>query len=371
VAWLALLVSIAGLSAVVIAQTPRQDAQSRRVGDRIKALQREAEQLATQSKTLIGELRQLEVERDLRTEEARQAEAAAASAQQALVATSARVAELEQQRDAQLPDLRRQLVDIYKRGRSGYAELLFGTSNVRDFARATRAVTSLSTVNERRLAEHRKTLDALRTERTALEQHTSELRTRQQQAQEARAAAQRAIASRTALIGRIDSRRDLAAQYVGELQEAYDRLQQQIASPRSTRVDVPLTPFRGALDWPVAGRVTARFGETGRPRGTAVQNGIDISAPEGTPVHAVHSGTVAFAGPFTGFGTLVILDHGSNNFTLYGYLSSVEVERGAVVDAGAELGRTGSGPGTPPGLYFEVRIDGRQVDPLQWLKPRS
>ncbi len=136
-------------------------------------------------------------------------------------------------------------------------------------------------------------------------------------------------------------------------------------------MDVPLAPFRGALEWPVViGRVTARFGQTGRPGGAAVSNGIDIAAPEGTPVHAVHGGTVAFAGPFTGFGTLVILDHGGNSFTLYGYLSSVAVDRGAVVDAGAELGRTGSGPGTASGLYFEVRIDGRQVDPLQWLKPR-
>lgn len=356
---------------VLTAQAPRQDAQTRRVVDRMKALQREAEQLAIQSKTLLGDLRQLEIERDLRSEQARQAEAAATAAQQSLVITSARVTDLEQQREAQLPDLRRQLVDIYKRGRSGYAQLLFGTSNVRDFARATRAVGSLSTVNQRRLDEHRQTLDALRTERKALEQQANELRTQQQQAEQARAAAQRAIASRAALIARIDSRRDLAAQYVGELQEAYDRLQQQIAGPRAGRVDVPLTPFRGALDWPVViGRVTARFGQTGRPGGVAVSNGIDIAAPEGTPVRAVHGGTVAFAGPFTGFGTLVILDHGGNSFTLYGYLSSVAVDRGAVVDAGAELGRTGSGPGTASGLYFEVRIDGRQVDPLQWLKPR-
>jgi len=358
-------------SMTLTAQAPRQDPQARRVGDRMKALQREAEQLATQSKTLLGDLRQLEIERDLRSEEATQAEAAAITTQQSLVVIAARVTELEQQRDAQLPDLRRQLVDIYKRGRSGYAQLLFGTSNVRDFSRAARAVASLSTVNQRRLSEHRKILDSLRTERQGLEQHTNELRARQRQAEQARGAAQRAIASRTALIARIDSRRDLAAQYVGELQEAYERLQQQVATPRGTRVDVPLAPFRGALDWPVViGRVTARFGQTGRPGGAAVSNGIDIAAPEGTPVHAVHSGTVAFAGPFTGFGTLVILDHGGNSFTLYGYLSSVAVDRGAVIDAGAELGRTGSGPGMASGLYFEVRIDGRQVDPLQWLKPR-
>ena len=66
----------------------------------------------------------------------------------------------------------------------------------------------------------------------------------------------------------------------------------------------------------------------------------------------------------------LILEHGPNNYSLYGYLSDIAVERGATVEAGAELGRTGSAPAGPPALYFEMRIDGRSVDPLQWLKAR-
>jgi len=352
------------------AQAARPDAQTRRVNERMQALQREAQQLATQSKTLLGDLRQLEIERDLRTEDARQAEAAATSAQQALDATTARVNALDQQREAQLPDLRTQLVDIYKRGRSGYAALLFGASDVREFARATRAIASMSQLNERRLNEHRSTLAALRTERAALEMQAAELRARQQQAERARADAQRALVARTTLIARIDAQRDLTAQYMGELQGTYERLQRQVASSGTGRVDVPLVPFRGVLEWPVTGRVSGRFGRTDRPGAAAVRNGIEIEAAEGTAVRAVHDGTVAFSGPFTGFGTLVIVDHGGNDFTLYGSLGSVTVERGAVVEAGAEIGRSGTGPGTTPGVYFEVRIDGRSVDPLQWLKPR-
>ena len=84
----------------------------------------------------------------------------------------------------------------------------------------------------------------------------------------------------------------------------------------------------------------------------------------------MHGGTVGLAGPFIGFGNLVILEHGPNNYSLYGYLSDIAVERGATVEAGAELGRTGSAPAGPPALYFEMRIDGRSVDPLQWLKAR-
>jgi septal ring factor EnvC (AmiA/AmiB activator) len=79
---------------------------------------------------------------------------------------------------------------------------------------------------------------------------------------------------------------------------------------------------------------------------------------------------VSFADAFTGFGNLVIIDHGGNAFSLYGYLSTMSVMPGAAVDNGAEIGRAGTAPAGPPSLYFEVRVDGRSVDPVQWLRAR-
>jgi septal ring factor EnvC (AmiA/AmiB activator) len=249
-------------------------------------------------------------------------------------------------------------------------QLLFNADGLRDFARTTRAVSALASINERRVNEHRRTLEALATEGATLERTTVELRARQAAARDARAAAERAVAARSALIARIDSRRDLTAQYVGELQVVYDRLEQQFASAagRGAPVAVPVTPFQGALEWPASGRVVGRFGQASdRLGGTAVRNGIEISASEDTPVRAVHSGTVGFADVFAGLGNLVIVDHGGDDYSLYGYLRTISVERGAVVEAGTELGRVGPAPAGPPALYFEMRIDGRSVDPLQWL----
>jgi septal ring factor EnvC (AmiA/AmiB activator) len=365
---------ILGFAALLViattAQTPpRTDAG--RIDERMRALQKENEELARQSQTLLGELRKLELERDLRVQEAMQAEADAANADQALTTATARLAALEGQRAAQLPDLERQLVDLYKRGRGRYVPLLLRANGLRDFARATRAVAALTTINERRIDEHRKTTESLAGERATLERTTAMLRDRERAAREARAAADRAVAARGALLARIDARRDLTAQYVGELQVTYDRLQQQLASAggRGAAVAVPLAPFRGALDWPVNGRVGGRFGQTsGRLGGTALRNGIEIAAPEDTPVRAVHAGSVGYADVFTGFGNLVILEHGANNYSLYGYLRTISVQKGAAVDIGAELGRVGPAPAGPPALYFEMRIDGRSVDPLQWLK---
>ena len=106
-----------------------------------------------------------------------------------------------------------------------------------------------------------------------------------------------------------------------------------------------------------------------RPAG-AVRNGIEIGAMDGAPVTAVHPGTVDYADQFSGFGNLVIVDHGGNYFSLYGYLGSIAVTSGEHVDAGMELGRVGTAPTGGAALYFEMRVDGRSVDPIQWLKPR-
>jgi septal ring factor EnvC (AmiA/AmiB activator) len=336
-------------------------------------LQREADRLAGEQRTLVGDLRKLEIERDLKAEQAKQAAAQAAEAEEALRQTTDRLSSLELQRLAQLPDMKLQVVDVYKRGRSGYARLLFGARNVREFARAARAIVSLATINQKRMEEHKRTLDALRRERTAFAQRARELQAREAVAVQARTDAERAVAARATRMSEIDSRRDLTAQYVGELQVAYDKIQQQLTASesRGEAVAVPLLPFRGALDWPTTGRINSRFGQSeGRLGGSAVKNGIEIASTEDLPVRAVHSGTVAYADAFTGLGTLVILDHGGNNYSLYGYLGSVSVQMGASVDTGAEIARIGASPAGPPALYFELRIDGKPTDPVQWLKPR-
>jgi len=356
---------VIAIVAAAMAQSPDRavtDATARRVNERIRALQAEADRLASQSRTLLGDLRQLEIQRDIAAETVKTANATLAQAQAALQQATDRLTALDQQRESQLPDLKVRLVDIYKRGRGGYARMLLDVHGMREFARALRAVAALTTINDTRISEHRRTLAQMRQERDAMQQRTRELEAAAKGADRARLASQRAVAAREALLTQIDQRRDLNAQLAGELDVAYRRLQDQLANVAAGRpteaVAVPLASFRGALDWPVAGRFTR------------ARNGIEISAPEGTPVAAVHPGTVDYADAFSGFGNMVIVDHGGNYFSLYGYLGSIDVARGDHVDAGAQLGRVGTAPTGPPSLYFELRVDGRSVDPLQWLKPR-
>jgi septal ring factor EnvC (AmiA/AmiB activator) len=201
--------------------------------------------------------------------------------------------------------------------------------------------------------------------------HARELEVRQAAAAAARTAAVRAVAARTARLAEIDSRRDLTAQYVGELQVARDKLLNQLTDAPAGSTTVPFLAFRGGLDWPVDGRLSGQFGQSAnRLGGSVVRNGIEVVAQDGAPVRAVHGGTVAHAGPYPGFGNLVILDHGGNHYSLYGYLGAISVTAGQTLEVHSELGIVGPSPAGPSALYFELRVDGRSVDPVQWLKPR-
>ncbi|HEV3484838.1 MAG TPA: peptidoglycan DD-metalloendopeptidase family protein, partial [Vicinamibacterales bacterium] len=207
-----------------------------------------------------------------------------------------------------------------------------------------------------------------------LQARTKEIGLLKEEAARARAAIERTVAARTQLVEAIDARRDLNAQLTGELQAAQQRLQASLvnfdAGAKGAPVTLPLRPFQGALAWPVRGTVSQRFGRQTNPRfGTEVmRNGMEIAAAEGQPVRPVHEGTVAYADQFTGYGNLVIVEHGDRSYSLYGYLSSLGVTRGDRVDTQAELGLSGRNPSGNPALYFELRVDGKPVDPLQWLK---
>ena len=127
---------------------------------------------------------------------------------------------------------------------------------------------------------------------------------------------------------------------------------------------------KGVLAVPVAGAITSGFGSRLHPLFETVRmhNGVDFSAPTGTPVKAADAATVAVAGTRGGYGTTVILDHNNGLATLYAHLSRLAVREGATVTRGQVIGYVGStGYSTGPHLHFEVRVNGNPVDPMRYL----
>ena len=133
----------------------------------------------------------------------------------------------------------------------------------------------------------------------------------------------------------------------------------------------PLANALEALDLPVEGRITSGFGArqdplTGAP---SMHPGLDVGAPEGTPIRVPAAGVVLSAGPKGGYGNAVEIDHGNGLVTLYGHAAEVLVSKGEFVQPGQEIATVGSsGRATGPHLHFEVRVGGKFVDPGRALK---
>lgn len=125
-----------------------------------------------------------------------------------------------------------------------------------------------------------------------------------------------------------------------------------------------------AFQKPVSGRISSQFGNRFHPvdRTTKFHGGLDIAVPTGTPVGSAAEGTVTFAGWKGGYGNLVVIEHPDGRQTRYAHLSSVSVAEGDAVSMGQRIAFSGStGKSTGPHLHFEVRENGRPVDPTKIL----
>jgi len=132
----------------------------------------------------------------------------------------------------------------------------------------------------------------------------------------------------------------------------------------------PFGPAGSRFQWPADGPIKARFGS---PRTAELRwKGVLIGAAEGHPVRAIAAGKVVFADWLRGYGLLVIIDHGSGYMSLYGHNQSLQKETGSRVNAGEIISTVGnSGGNEHAGLYFEIRHNGRPVDPARWCVARK
>jgi murein hydrolase activator len=347
---------------------PGADERLQRVQERRASLERELNRLRAQEKTLLGDVERLEVEVRLRSEQLRETQIVLQRTNQQLDATVRRVKALEASIEATRPVLAARARALYKLGELSYLRLLLSVERPSDIFRGYRFVSALARRDNQRIAGLRSDLAALAATRAELERKTREaleLRTSLERTRRGLDADRR---RKEKLLTEIVERKETHAAYLQELEEAEGRLQSLLQGLTAEDVAVPIPVFKGSLPWPVAGRVRVAFGRRKHPRFDTytVENGIEIAAPEGATVTAVHEGTVAFADRFRGYGLMVVIDHGGKHHTLYAHLAELRVQAGQKVSTGQVLGVAG-GSLEGPGVYFEIRFQGRPEDPAEWL----
>lgn len=256
--------------------------------------------------------------------------------------------------------------------RSGYVQTVFRAENAQILSMEAARL---------ELQQAGRALDQRRGEAAAAQQATADAVADRARASQA---AEQAAQQVDALIARQQSALN-AAQAARTTDRAhYDALQaesarlaqliQQQAAARARTATAPQVHASGKMLWPANGPLTSRFGWRMHPiyGEMRLHAGIDIGAAYGSPVWAAMDGVVIFAGQSSGYGNLVIVDHGTVDgrpvATAYGHMSSIGVRAGQHVSRGQTIAAVGNeGNSTGPHLHFEVRINGQPTDPMAWF----
>ena len=278
--------------------------------------------------------------------------------------------------------LEARLVELYQAGDTDAVEILLQVQDLNDlidqldyFTQVARQDISIAAELKRVKREMRLARAKTRTTKVKVAEATAVLA---RKTAEERAAKDSLVAQQSALQAARSDRRDLLVSVRAERHEAEEDLEarqaassalaakiqaaQAAAPPPTTSAPADTTASSSGFVWPVSGPVTSVFGW----RWGRMHEGIDISAPAGTPVGAAASGTVIYAGWMGGYGNLVVIDHGGGLATAYAHLSAIYA--GGAVSQGQAIGAVGStGFSTGNHLHFEVRVNGAAVDPFGYL----
>lgn len=265
------------------------------------------------------------------------------------------------------------LLDIYKYGEAGKMRTLFASRSVFE---AVETAYLLKRVNERDeaiLSQLQQRVQNMDLSRRTMDEHQARLKEKSQAVEEQRDKYTRSIKETNKFISSIQRQKALAEKAVAEAEEAQKAAGAMIAELQRKRekIYMPATGQGSKFDWPVRGIISSPYGNRIHPilKRKILHSGIDVAAPNGTPVKTAAPGEVIYNGWLRGYGRVVVVDHGRGYSTLYAHLSASLVHEGQEVRAGttiARVGRTGNTTGYH--LHFEVRQYGTPVNPIKYLK---
>jgi septal ring factor EnvC (AmiA/AmiB activator) len=370
----AMLVLAGGARPVPAADTQR----ARRLDalqEEMKRLQGEMASLAVRERGLLGDVLRMDAEIALRRAELEDVSLRLRDTEERLNADLRELSRINAGQARRAPQLAARVREIYKRGAAGMLARLIGPLESTEGLDGFRYATYLSHRDVSQLAAWRTGAKRLADEQARLSVERTRLSALREKSTQKEAALRSGRAARASLLARIRGDREQHEKAFDELEEAARSLGRLVDSFEGEPAHVALNvrKFRGLLDWPADGAVSATFGTVVHPRfKTEVPHpGLDIDAPEGRPFRSVFDGRVAFAAPLAGYGLTVVLDHGNGVVSIYSHASVLLVAAGEDVTRSQELGRVGdSGSLRGAYLYFEIRDGGKPVDPASWLRRR-
>ena len=295
-----------------------------------------------------------------------------------------RLAKLDQQEtklvrvlDSQRESLKKQIRAAWMEGDAPAVKVLLNEIDPDKIARTMTYYEYLSRDTVERLEAFAANLRQLKITRQEVQQGRARLARleqdvadRQQKLAASKNQRQQTLASLKAdITNRLNEREQLEADRQ-RLEELLREVEQAIADIPSPNESAPFKSLQKKLPWPSPGKVVNAFGQS-YADGKLRYSGMLINTPEDAEIRAVHYGRVVFANWLRGFGLITILDHGDGYMTLYGHSSSLFTSPGDWIEAGEPIAQAGRTGGTDdPAVYFEIRQNGKPINPGRWLGSR-
>jgi murein DD-endopeptidase MepM/ murein hydrolase activator NlpD len=279
--------------------------------------------------------------------------------------------------------LRLRLVEIYKAGKPDLITVILNSDGFADLIERGEFIARISD-QDRKIV---KLVSSAKVDATRSEKRLARLEDRQQAVTElvqkrrdevaaikmdligTRVGYDRTRAGKAAALTKVRSDRSDLQSHVDDLEAASNKIAQQLnAAQQGNAGDLPIRQGNGSMIWPVNGPITGSFGEQ---RPGHIHAGIDIAAPNGTPIHAAEAGKVVLmqgVGASGGYGNYTCVQHTATMSTCYAHQSRFGTSMGASVRQGQVIGYVGNtGHSFGNHLHFEVRINGTPVSPLSYL----
>ncbi|MDY0163480.1 peptidoglycan DD-metalloendopeptidase family protein [Desulfobotulus sp.] len=290
--------------------------------------------------------------------------------------TREEMAALERENRSQRDVVGKRLRAFYKLESTGRMALLGATDNVYEFSIHKRALEQVLHMDDRILGDQSRRILELTQLSDRLKKEEQRIADVAQKAADQLRIQRAEKEKRKALLNDIRTQQKHGLAAVSALEEVKASLDQTIEKlgrrkSAVSRASGGMEKFRGLLDLPVNGTIISRFGHKKNPKLNiqTFQSGIGIRADRGEPIRALFYGTVVYADWFSGYGNMIIIDHGDHYYSVYAHAEELfkktgdGVERNEVI---ATVGDAGSLSGSM--LHFEIRQQGKPVDPMLWVK---
>ena len=352
--------------------------------ENVTELQTKQEELQNQINTTNEELQVVQTELSNNLEQVAKLDEKIANSQKELDELNAKIEELqnqinevtgkleilEEQYENQKELLEKRLVEMYKAGDIQYLEVILSSKSISEFLSNYFLITELASYDTSFLERVEVQKNQIELQKKRLDKAKEESSTMKQNQIRTARILENTKTIRENYISKLSDQEKEIQKQLEEYNTQYNQLNAEIVSIALQGLDTKY--IGGELAWPVPGytRISSKFGMRIHPifHVNKLHTGLDIGAPLGANFVAANDGIVTKAGMTSGYGNMVMIDHGGGISTLYAHGSEILVQAGQAVKRGQAILKVGStGFSTGPHAHFEVRINGEVTDPLPYV----